>query len=102
MIGQLTSFAATVRATGAAANETDTFPVGGAKTIDGAAFGEILNSLTGSLKEGEAASIAGMQGTLPLQTVVERILEAERSLQTALAVRDKLVSAYLEISRMQI
>jgi len=34
--------------------------------------------------------------------VVERILEAERSLQTGLAVRDKLVSAYLEVTRMQI
>jgi len=102
MIGQLTSFAATTRSTGAAGNATDPFPVGGAKTIDGTAFGEILNSLAGSLKEGEAASIAGMQGTVPLQTVVERILEAERSLQTGLAVRDKLVSAYLEVTRMQI
>lgn len=102
MIGQLSSIAAAGRATGTAGDATDTLPFGSAKTVDGKGFGDILNALTGSLKEAEAASIAGMQGTLPMQTVVERVLEAERSLQAALAVRDKLVSAYLEISRMQI
>jgi flagellar hook-basal body complex protein FliE len=39
---------------------------------------------------------------LPLQTVVERVMAAERTLQAALAVRDKAVSSYLEVSRMQI
>jgi flagellar hook-basal body complex protein FliE len=54
------------------------------------------------LKEGEAAAIKGVTGELPLQQAVEKVLEAERSLQAAIAVRDKIVSAYLEISRMQI
>jgi flagellar hook-basal body complex protein FliE len=33
---------------------------------------------------------------------VEAVMSAEKSLQTALAVRDKVVNAYQEISRMAI
>lgn len=54
------------------------------------------------IREGEAAALSGISGGLPLQTVVERVMAAERTLQAALAVRDKAVSSYLEISRMQI
>ena len=51
---------------------------------------------------GEAAGIAGIQGQMSPQRVVEQVLAAERTLQAAIAVRDKLVGAYLEINRMQI
>ena len=34
--------------------------------------------------------------------VVDALMSAEQSLQTAIAIRDKLVTAYLEVSRMQI
>jgi flagellar hook-basal body complex protein FliE len=72
----------------------------------GADFGSVLTSFAEhaatSLRAGEAAAISGVQGTLPLQTVVERMMAAERTLQAAIGVRDKLVSSYLEISRMQI
>jgi flagellar hook-basal body complex protein FliE len=37
-----------------------------------------------------------------VQQVVEAVMAAEQALQSAIAVRDKVVSAYLEISRMQI
>jgi flagellar hook-basal body complex protein FliE len=33
---------------------------------------------------------------------VESVMAAEQSLQTAVAIRDKVVAAYLEISRMTI
>ncbi len=56
----------------------------------------------GMVRQGEAAAIAGVQGSLPLQSVVESVMAAERTLQAGLAVRDKFVSAYLEITRMQI
>lgn len=55
-----------------------------------------------TLRQGETAALSGMTGGLPLQTVVERVMAAERTLQSAIAVRDKAVSAYLEVSRMQI
>ncbi|MFN0191035.1 MAG: flagellar hook-basal body complex protein FliE [Aestuariivirga sp.] len=54
------------------------------------------------LSEGEAAAIKGITGEMPLQQAVEKVLEAERALQTAISIRDKVVGAYLEISRMQI
>jgi flagellar hook-basal body complex protein FliE len=62
----------------------------------------LMNAGAETLRQGEASAIEGIKGTLPIQDVVERVMEAERSLQTAIAFRDKLVSSYLEISRMQI
>ena len=38
----------------------------------------------------------------PVQQVVETVMNAEQALQTAVAVRDKLLSAYQEITRMAI
>jgi flagellar hook-basal body complex protein FliE len=54
------------------------------------------------VKAGESAAIAGLRGDMPMQQVVETVLQAERTLTTAISVRDKVVSAYLEITRMQI
>ncbi len=69
-------------------------------------FTDVLAQVSGSaisdLRAGEAASIAGMEGKMSVQQVVEAVMSAEKSLQTALAVRDKVVSAYQEIGRMAI
>ncbi|MEI8178435.1 flagellar hook-basal body complex protein FliE [Aestuariivirga sp.] len=69
-------------------------------------FASLLGRLAGTtadaIQQGESAAVAGIQGSLPLQTVVDRVMAAERTLQAALAVRDKAVGAYQEISRMQI
>ena len=65
-------------------------------------LGRLASDTAGAVRQGEAAALAGVQGSLPLQTVVDRVMAAERTLQTALAVRDKVVSAYQEVSRMQI
>lgn len=69
-------------------------------------FGALLSSLAGSavdtLKAGEAAALQGMQGAMPVQQVVEQVMAAERTLQAGIAIRDKLTSAFLDISRMQI
>lgn len=80
--------------------------VAGPVTSQGSDFAGLLSSLAGNVattvQQGEAAAIAGVQGSLPLQTVVEKVMAAERTLQAAMAVRDKTVAAYQEISRMQI
>jgi flagellar hook-basal body complex protein FliE len=72
----------------------------------GANFGQIMNEISGdaigSLKSAETASIGAIQGTTPVHQVVESIMSAQRSLQSVLAMRDKAVSAYQEISRMAI
>jgi flagellar hook-basal body complex protein FliE len=55
-----------------------------------------------TIKAGESTAMAGMQGQASLQQVVQSVMLAEQTLQTVVAVRDKVVGAYLEISRMQI
>ncbi len=54
------------------------------------------------LQTAEAQAINGLQGKAGTREVVDAVMTAERSMQTALAVRDKLVSAYHELSRMAI
>ena len=65
-------------------------------------LGQMMSSLAGALRTGEAASLAGLKGQVPIAGVVEAVMTAEQTLQGAIAVRDKVVAAYLELSRMQI
>lgn len=55
-----------------------------------------------TLKTGEAAAITGIQGKASVQQVAEAVMSAEQTLQSVIAVRDKVVAAYLELGRMQI
>ncbi len=66
------------------------------------ALGQVANDAIGSMQSGEAAAIQGLQGTMQTFKVVEAIMGAQRTLQQTLAIRDKAVSAYQEISRMAI
>ncbi len=55
-----------------------------------------------TLRHGEAAAAGGLAGQLPIQEVVGKVMAAEQALQTGIALRDKIVAAYLEINRMTI
>ncbi|SCY06504.1 flagellar hook-basal body complex protein FliE [Microvirga guangxiensis] len=63
---------------------------------------QVASSSIDMLKAGEAASIAGIQGKASVQQVAEAVMAAEQTLQTAIAIRDKVVAAYQEIARMAI
>lgn len=69
-------------------------------------FGSMLTSLASqtvqSVKDSEQVSIDALQGKASVQDVVMKTLAAEESLQAAVAVRDKLLSALNEITHMQI
>lgn len=69
-------------------------------------FGDVMAQVaaraTETIKAGETNAILGMQGKASVQQVVEAVMSAEQSLQTAIAIRDKVVAAYQEISRMAI
>jgi flagellar hook-basal body complex protein FliE len=41
-------------------------------------------------------------GNADTRQVVDAVMQAEQALQASIAVRDKIVTAYLEISRMSI
>ncbi|MGI9462988.1 MAG: flagellar hook-basal body complex protein FliE [Aestuariivirgaceae bacterium] len=74
--------------------------------VNGNSFEAVLSQLSSNavdnLKAGEAAAVAGLQGKASTREVVDAVMKAEQSLQTVIAVRDKVISAYLEVSRMQI
>lgn len=55
-----------------------------------------------TMRQGEQAAVAGIKGTAPIQEVVDKVMAAEQAMQSALAVREKVVSAWLEISRITI
>ena len=74
--------------------------------LSGVSFGDTLKAATTNfvetLNKAEATSIAGIKGDASTYEVATAVMEAERSLKMTVAVRDKIVSAYLELSRMQI
>jgi flagellar hook-basal body complex protein FliE len=67
-----------------------------------AALGNFGTNTVGALQQAEQASVKALQGDTDMRAVVDSVMSAEQSLQTAIAIRDKIVSAYLEISRMAI
>jgi flagellar hook-basal body complex protein FliE len=46
--------------------------------------------------------MTGLEGKANVQQVVENVMSAERTLQTTLAIRDKTVAAWQQISQMPI
>ena len=73
---------------------------------NGASFSSVMTNMASdmvnNLKQAENASFAGMKGTMGTREVVDAVMQADQSLQTAIALRDKVVSAFLEITKMQI
>ena len=65
-------------------------------------FAEVAATAVKRLETAEAASIRAIHGEASMQDVVEAILSAEQTLQAAISVRDRIVAAYQEISRMAI
>ncbi len=78
----------------------------GAGADDGVSFSDFLKQKVSdsmeTLKAGEKASSQAVTGDGDLTDVVQAVTAAELTLQTVVAVRDKLVSAYQEIMRMPI
>ena len=94
-LGLSQSFAA--KAKGGA---TDAAPVAGASFQD--ALKQVAADSVQTLSHAEAMSVQGLTGKAQTREVVDAVMQAEQTLQTAIAIRDKIVTAYLEISRMQI
>lgn len=75
----------------------------GASGVDfGTALQQVAADAAQSLKTAETVSVAGMEGRASAQKVVEAVMTAEQNLQAAIAIRDKVVNAYLELTRMAI
>ena len=79
---------------------------GGNSVSPGQSFGSILE---GSLKDaisnmraGEVAAAQGAAGQGDVVQVVNAVTAAELTLETVVAIRDKVISAYQDIMRMPI
>ena len=65
-------------------------------------IGEAAASTVNNLQQAEQLSAKALQCDGDMRAVVDAVMSAEQSLQAAVAIRDKIVTAYLEISRMAI
>ncbi|HVJ50906.1 MAG TPA: flagellar hook-basal body complex protein FliE [Aliidongia sp.] len=90
-------------AQGLAAPQGVTPPTGAGS---GSGFGDMLKSaLEGAIdsqKQGETASMNAVAGKADINNVVTAVNNAEMTLQTVLAVRDKVIAAYTEILHMTV
>jgi len=56
-----------------------------------------------TLGNAETVSMTALEGgSVQAREVVDAVMSAEQTLQAAISIRDKIVTAYLEISRMAI
>ena len=69
-------------------------------------FGDVMRDVAVSaiktMRAGETASARAVTGEASLPEVVQAVNAAELTLQTVVAVRDRLIGAYQEIMRMPI
>ena len=72
----------------------------------GDGFAELLKRAAGdamgALKEGEAQSLQAVAGKADLTAVTAAVNNAEVTLQAVVAVRDRVIQAYQDISKMPI
>lgn len=68
----------------------------------GAAFQTATTDFMQTLRASEETVKAGLAGRADPQAVVEALAATELAVQTAVAVRDKVVEAYQEILRMPV
>jgi flagellar hook-basal body complex protein FliE len=73
---------------------------------EGGGFAELLkqaaDGAVGALQQGEAASLKAVTGKADISEVVTAVTNAEVTLQTVTAVRDRVIQAYQDILRMPI
>lgn len=91
---------------GSVGGQTSSGMTSGSATAPGMSFASMVSQTVGDtvsqLKGAEQLSIDALQGKADMRTVVDAVMSAEQSLQAAVAIRDKIVTAYLEVSRMAI
>jgi len=80
--------------------------LGGASGASGGGFGDVLSrALSGVVDAGHQADAKSMQaigGQGNLTDVVTAVSRAELALQSAVAIRDRVVQAYQDVMRMPI
>jgi flagellar hook-basal body complex protein FliE len=82
----------------------DTGSAGGTGSGGGASFGDMIKKAASdsidTMKAGEKASASAITGKADLTDVVQAVTNSELTLQTVVAVRDRMLSAYQSIMQM--
>lgn len=91
---------ATSSASAAASTAAEAAKTNGPSFVD--VLKDTASDMVGQLKNAETMSYDGIAGKASTREVVDAVMNADRSLQTAIAIRDKVVSAYLDITKMPI
>jgi flagellar hook-basal body complex protein FliE len=72
----------------------------------GPSFGSLVSEAAtrtiDKLENAELVSMKALRGEADTREVVDAVMSAEQSLQAAIAIRDRIINAYLEVSRMAI
>ena len=63
---------------------------------------EAAASAMQTVQKGEQVAAAGVSGTADVQQVVQALSDAELTMQTVVAVRDKVLGAYNDVMKMTI
>jgi len=99
----ISGFDPTALGQGAGAAAATTGPTG---VASGPTFVEALQSAAkttiSDLRNAEQISLKALSGEADVRDVADAVMSAEQNLQAAIAIRDKIVTAFLEVSRMQI
>ncbi|HQT77240.1 MAG: hypothetical protein B7Z80_08135 [Rhodospirillales bacterium 20-64-7] len=84
--------------TGSAASST-----GSTGSVDfGSLVGHAAQTALQSLRQAEQTTAAGVAGKTDVQSVVEALSNAEVTMQSVVAVRDKVLGAYNDIMHMSV
>lgn len=74
--------------------------------VSGPSFGEMVESslrqTVETVRAGDRAAIAGLNGQIPLQDMVQATVEMETAMRTTVALRDKTLEAWQELLRMSV
>jgi len=93
-------------AANAYANTVKTMDAPGMENNQKETFSDVLKNAAiktvETMRAGEAASARAVTGDASLPEVVQAITASEVTLQTVVAVRDRMVGAYQEIMRMPV
>jgi flagellar hook-basal body complex protein FliE len=96
-------------AVGGAETATGLFPGGTAPLAGESMATSFADALTqaatktvNTMQNAEQVSLQALKGDADTRQVVDAVMSAQQALQTAVAIRDKIVSAYLDVSRMSI
>ncbi len=88
----------------AAATESGGVPATGGLASNNfeAMLGDALHNAVGTMRAGEAAAAQGATGQGDLVGVVNAVTAAELTLESVVAIRDRVISAYQDIMKMPI